>query len=199
MFTQRSKAVALHDIASAIAGVLFLAAFIPYIRSILRGQTIPAKATWLIWATIDTITLVGMVMTHALNGQIIGAVLGVWIVAILALRLGASGWSRLDIVCILGAAAGLCLMFFSPTYGLITSLSVLFIGSIPTFVHGYREPEKENKAAWMIYFFSCLFALPAVTQWDVQHAAQPLIFFVTESVMVYMTWIRPRFAPPESA
>ncbi|MDR3736197.1 MAG: hypothetical protein P4L10_11750 [Acidobacteriaceae bacterium] len=185
--------MALHKIASAIAGILFLAAFIPYIRSILRGETVPAKATWIIWAAIDTITLAGMVITHALNGQIIGAVLGVWIVAILALRRGASGWSQLDIACIAGAAIGLCLMFFSPTYGLLTSLAVLFIGSIPTFVHGYREPEKENKAAWMIYFLSCLFALPAITKWDVQHAAQPLIFFATESVMVYMTWIRPRF------
>jgi hypothetical protein len=185
--------VALHKISSAVAGILFLIAFIPYIRSILRGETTPAKATWIIWAAIDTITLTGMAMTHALNGQIIGAVLGVWIVAILALSRGTSGWSKLDIGCMLGAAAGLCLMFFSPTYGLITSLTVLFIGSIPTFVHGYKEPQKENKAAWMLYFLSCLFALPGIVRWDVQHAAQPLIFFVTESVMVYMTWVRPRF------
>ncbi len=57
----------------------------------MRAQTIPAKTTWLIRATIDSITVVGIMRTHALTRQIIGDVLGVWIVAILALRRGASG------------------------------------------------------------------------------------------------------------
>jgi hypothetical protein len=191
--------MALRDISSAVAGALFLLAFIPYIRAILRGDTVPAKATWIIWAAIDTITLIGMAMSHALNGQIIGAVLGVWIVAILAIRKGSSGWTRLDMGCIAGAAVGLCLMFVSPTYGMVTSLSVLLIGSIPTFVHGYLDPAKENRTAWMLYFLSCLFALGGISQWDVQHAAQPLVFFVTETVMVYMTWVRPRYMEAAAA
>ena len=35
---------------SILAGLLVIAAFVPYIRAILRKETIPMKASWLIWA-----------------------------------------------------------------------------------------------------------------------------------------------------
>jgi hypothetical protein len=36
---------------SVIAGILFVAGFFPYIKAILKGETKPAKASWIIWAT----------------------------------------------------------------------------------------------------------------------------------------------------
>jgi len=45
---------------SVLAGLLFVVGFVPYIRAILQKETKPAKATWLIWASLDTITFVGM-------------------------------------------------------------------------------------------------------------------------------------------
>lgn len=64
------------SVLSLLAGVLFVAGFVPYIRAIVRGQTKPAKASWIIWATLDTITIAGMYAKDAVNGQILGAVLG---------------------------------------------------------------------------------------------------------------------------
>jgi hypothetical protein len=45
---------------SVLAGLLFVAAFVPYIRAILRKETKPSKASWIIWASMDTILLIGM-------------------------------------------------------------------------------------------------------------------------------------------
>lgn len=61
---------------SVFAGIVFIVGFLPYILAIVRGETKPAKASWIIWATLDTITLVGMFSKGALNGQILGAVTG---------------------------------------------------------------------------------------------------------------------------
>lgn len=48
----------MHDIAplaGLAAGALALVAYIPYVVSILRGNTKPNRATWFIWAVIGAI------------------------------------------------------------------------------------------------------------------------------------------------
>lgn len=59
---------------SVVSGILFVTAFFPYIRAILAGKTKPAKASWIIWESLDCITLAGMYAKDAINGQIVGAV-----------------------------------------------------------------------------------------------------------------------------
>lgn len=182
------------EIFSVIAGLLFVGAFVPYIRAILQKETKPAKASWLIWASLDTITLAGMFFKDTVNGQILGAVLGAWVVAVLALKYGTLGWTKLDKFCIGGAVIGIVLwqVFNDPVFGIITSLIVIFLGSIPTFTSAWRDPSRENKLAWTIFWISCVCAIIAVPQWTLADAAQPITFLVIETVMMYILFVRPR-------
>jgi hypothetical protein len=178
---------------NVLAGLLFVAAFIPYIRAILRKETSPMKSTWLIWATLDTITFAGMWSEGTVNGQITGAVLGAWTVTILAFKYGESGWSRLDKLCLAGAVLGIALwqIFDSPLLGIAISLSVVFLGSIPTFVSAWKDPSKEDRTAWTIYWVSCVCALIGVPTWTLQDAMQPMTFFAIESIMMFILIYRP--------
>ena len=182
------------DIFSMLGGICAIAGFVPYIRAILLKQTKPAKATWVIWATLDTITFFGMYSKHALNGQMIGIVTGVWVVVVLALKYGDPGWTKLDKSCYCGAFVGIILWvaFDSPVIGIMISLSIIFLGSIPTFVSAWKDPSKENKLGWAIYWFSCVFTLAALPGWTLEDAAQPIIFFLIETVMIYILFVRPR-------
>jgi hypothetical protein len=181
------------QVLSLIAGVLFVLAFLPYIRAIVKGQTKPAKASWIIWATLDTITLAGMMAKDAVNGQIIGAVMGATTVAILSFIYGKPGWTKLDKFCLAGAALGITLwqVFDSPTLGIVTSLSVVFLGSFPTFKGAYENPEQEDRTAWTIFWLSCVAAVLAVPTWDLDNASQPITFFAIESIMMWLLW-KPR-------
>lgn len=181
------------QIAGALSGLVFFTAFVPYIRAILKKETQPAKESWLIWASLDSITLAGMVAATTLNGQIIGAVVGAWAIAILSFRYGKKGWNRLDVFCIVGAITGIGLWWWyeNPVLGIVVSNVIVFIAAFPTFKTAWKEPEKEDLVAWTMYFISCvlaLFAIPAFTLGDI---AQPLTFFVIESVMMILLW-RPR-------
>ena len=178
---------------NVLAGVLFVAAFVPYIRAILKKVATPMKSTWLIWATLDSITFAGMWAEDTVNGQITGAILGAWTVTILAFKYGESGWTLLDKLCLAGAALGIVLwqMFDNPTLGIVTSLSVVFLGSIPTFVSAWKDPARENRLAWWIYWASCVSALLAVPKWTWQDATQPVTFFAIESIMVFILTYRP--------
>lgn len=181
------------DILSVVAGVLFVAGFVPYIRAILAGTTKPAKASWIIWASLDTITFAGMCAKHSVNGQIVGAIIGAWIVVILALKYGTPGWTRLDKFCIAGAVSGIALwsIFSNPTLGIVTSLSVVFIGSIPTFVSAFNDPRREDKVGWTIFWVSCVCAVIAIPEFTLEDAAQPITFCLIETIMMYILYIKP--------
>ena len=182
------------EIFSVVAGILFFAAFLPYIYSIVKGETKPTKASWIIWASLDTITLAGMAAKNSLNGQIIGAVAGAWIIAALAMKYGVPGWTRLDKLCLGGAILGIALwaIFNSPVMGLVTSVSVVFLGAFPTFASAWRNPSQESKLAWTIFWVSCVFAVMAIPKATFQDAMQPVTFFVIESTMMFLLYIKPR-------
>jgi hypothetical protein len=175
-----------------LAGIIFVAGYVPYIISIVRGKTKPAKASWIIWLSLDMITIASMLAMDSLNGQIIGAVIGAWVVAILALKYGIPGWTLLDKLCIAGAVFGIAMwqIFDSPLLGIIINLSVTFLGSIPTFTSAWKDPSREDKLAWVLFLISCICALIAVPKWDISNAAQPITFFVIELIVVLIIFLR---------
>jgi hypothetical protein len=176
---------------SVIAGLLFVIAFVPYILAIVRKTARPAKASWISWATLDTITLAGMFAKDTLNGQIIGAVAGAWIVAILSMRFGTPGWTKLDKFCLAGAVLGIALwaIFKNPVLGIITSLCVVFIGSIPTFVSAWKNPKNENRIAWTIFWISCVAAFFGIPKWTLADASQPITFLSIETIMMFLLYV----------
>ncbi len=181
------------DILSAAAGLLFLAGYVPYIISIFRGNK-PAKASWLIWVSLDTISLVAMYYEKTVNGQILGTVAGAWVVTALAMKYGKPGWSNLDKFCLVGAVVGIALWqyFDSPVLGLVTSQAVTFLGSVPTFVSAWKDPSQEDRFAWTLYWLSCVAAMFAIPSPTIAHVTQPTTFFIIESVMMYLLFVRKR-------
>jgi hypothetical protein len=182
--------VHLKNVLSLIAGILFVVGFIPYIRAILRKETQPAKASWIIWAMLDTITFAGMLAKHTVNGQIVGAILGVWAVVVLALKYGTPGWTRLDKFCLGGAVLGIVLwkIFCNPVFGIVTSAGVGFLGSIPAFTSAWNDPSREDRTAWTIFWISCVCAVVAIPELTFADATQPIIFFLIESVMMFILY-----------
>jgi len=180
----------------AMSGVIFVIGFLPYAVAIVRGDTKPAKASWIIWASLDSITLCGMFVKHTVNGQILGAVIGAWVIVALAFRFGMPGWTMIDKFCLAGAVLGVLLWqtFDAPLLGIATSLSVVFLGSIPTFVSAWRDPSREDKYAWTIFWASCVVAVWAIPSWTIADAGQPLTFFTIETVMMYILYVRRRIS-----
>ena len=176
------------ELFSVFAGIFLVIGYVPYINAILRKKTMPSRATWIIWAFLDIITLAGMYAEHAVNHQILVASVGASIVSMLSFRYGVPGWTRTDKLCMGGAVAGVVLwkVFGNPTLGIVISLVIIFIGSIPTFESAWKDPSRENKTAWVILFISCVCATIAIPQWTLADASQPIVFFIIELIMIYI-------------
>lgn len=178
---------------NTLSGILFFGAFVPYVMAIINRQTVPSPVSWLIWASVDTLTLVAMAKAKSLNGQIIGATAGAWLVTVLAVMYGNPTMGSIEWVSIVGAAAGL--VMWKVTGNAVTAIvcaqAAILLGAIPTFASGYAHPELENQLAWLMWFASCICALLAVKKWDLANALQPVTFTVVEGTMVFLVVVRP--------
>lgn len=177
-----------------LAAALFFGGFVPYIYTIVRGRTKPSKASWVIWASLDLLTAMGMYASGSLNGQMIGAAGGAWTVACLSLWYGEHGWKPLDKVCLLAGGIGIILWLTmgSPLPAIITANVILAVGGIPTLVAAWKDPCRENRLTWTLFWLSCLCAILAIPQWTMEDALQPINFAAFDTAMMGILLFRPR-------
>lgn len=202
----------MREFLSALSGVVFLLGFVPYITAILLNSehppkfvtatarilrinkaAQPSKASWFIWALTDFCTVAAMASKGSLNGIMVGATIGATTVMVLSIKYGKHGWSIIDKVCIAGSIVGIALYVWSDANAsILINCTVMIIGSFPTFASVLENPERESKLAWTLYFVSCVIALIAIPHLTIEHAAQPISFTVTETVVMYLLFIHRR-------
>ncbi|NQV90154.1 hypothetical protein HQ487_01980 [Candidatus Uhrbacteria bacterium] len=182
------------DVSNVLAGVFLVGGFIPYLHSVVYKGAQPMKSSWFIWALLDSTIFFGMLLEDSVNGQMIGAIIGSWTTFCFAWKYGESQWSKLDKASLTGAVTGIGIgIYFSdPKLTITSSLVVMFIGSIPTIESAWGAPEKELKISWWIWWVSCVFALIAVPARTLEDAGQPITFFIIETIMVFILFVRPR-------
>lgn len=187
---------------SLIAGIIFGTGYIPYVVSIVGyGKACsPKRATWIIWAILDTILFAGMYQAHAAYGQIMGAVIGNWIVALVLLRFGKRGWNTVEKCCLAGAVASLILWmcFRSSYFSIAMPLAIIGLGGIPTYYGTWQNPIDENPFTWTIWSFSCIFGIFAISSLTMENALQPIGFVIGQTLMMYLIWIKPMFMKPRA-
>ncbi len=190
----------MRDFLIIMTGILQTLCMIPYIAGILRGDSKPMKSTWFIWATLDVITLSSMYMKGEMNIQIIIAVLSASSVALLSLKYGQPGLSRIDKVCLSGAVLAIALWAVSgnPLLALICSLSATLIGMIPTAVSAWQVPSRENRLAWTIGTAASICSVLTVKEWEVAASAQPIVFLVINFGMMPILYLRQYFIRPRT-
>jgi hypothetical protein len=171
-----------------IAGIIGLAGYIPYIISIIKGETKPNKASWFIWTVVGGL----LAFSYAAEGDInaiwvpIGYFVGPLIVAILSLKYGYSTWSMVDKICIVIAVISIIPWWLShdATITLLINLIIDFMGAIPTVIKTYREPETEDFLAWTMFFIANTLLIIVVDVWNVSALYPVYLFFLAGTIFV---------------
>lgn len=177
---------------SALSGLIFLVAFYPYIKAIVKREARPRKATWLIWAAGDWIILIGMLANGTTSGQMIAACMGATTIFLLSLRYGETGWETRDKVCITlsTVAIMLWLYFGESNLGIGFSLLSLAIAAWPTYVSAWDNPRNESAKAWILFEISSVVAVMAIPRMTFADAAPAIAFLIIDSPMMYLLFIR---------
>jgi hypothetical protein len=168
------------------AGIIGIAGYIPYIISIIRGNTRPNRATWFIWTLIGGVLACSYFVTGN-SGAIwlpIGYFVGPLIVAILSLFYGYSEWTKLDTFCIVAALLSLIPWIVSDnaTMTLFINLFIDSFGAVPTIVKTFRDPDSEDFFSWFIFFVANTMEVFAVSHWDISGIYPIYLFLLAGSI-----------------
>lgn len=156
----------LADTLSYISGLLLIGGYIPYAVEVMRKETVPARASWLIWSLSTIILLFGVMgtgTTEAIWVPIADAV-GCTFIFLLSIKLGTGGWKRTDKISFAIVVLSLCLWYLtqSAMIALVMNLAVYVSGYIPTIAKAIKEPQSESTVAWSLFLMGVVVNLLVV-------------------------------------
>ena len=186
------------EVLGKTAGIVSLAAFIPYILAILRGETKPNRASWWIWSVVGCMLAASYYSSGASHTMWVPVsyLIGPVVTALLSLKFGEGGWTRFDRWCLGGAAASLLFWIATnePMTALLVNLFIDFLGALPTIKKAYRDPKGEDRLAWTLFVTGSVLNLLAVDRLEFAILIYPLyMLFVTGFIWVLV--LRRTLAP----
>ena len=165
----------------------------PYIRDILKGTTKPNIVSWITWTLLTLVATIAELAAHEYRTALFtsAAVLETTIIVALGLKYGYAKYTRFDAVCQIGALSGFLLwwLFNSPAIAVLASVSIDFIGALPTIRHSWIKPGEETWPTYAMAGIGGLLAIFAFTAFNWTSLTYPiyivLINVVFTSVLIY--------------
>jgi hypothetical protein len=176
------------ELIGQLAGALALMSLIPYLVSIWRGETRPARMTYFIKAVIAIIAITSYISSGARTSIWTGLVFAFTALLIFGLSIkgGIGGTSKLDLTCLgLAFIVGLVwLITKNAPLALYMSLLVKAIAYIPLVRKVYLQPKTENKLSWNMALTADTLNLFALTSLAPQISLFPIFEAVISAVVV---------------
>lgn len=185
----------LYSLIGFTAGLLSLIAFIPCLFFSYKQSVRPHRATWIIWTflgylIVGTYDAVGA--THTL-WIAMGNAIGCTLMMLASFRWGVGGTSKLDLFCFGAALISLCLwlVFDQPLAALVLTLTIDFIGAVPTYHKLYHHPRSESRLGWTLFVLSNILNLGAVNPWNFSVASYPVYLAFLSTSILLLTFRKP--------
>ncbi len=178
------------EILSAIAIALTFIAFIPYIRSILQGETKPHVFSWVIWASVTFIVFLAQLADKGGAGAWPIGVSGLitFYVAILAyIKKSDIMITKKDWLFFILAMASIPLWYFTsnPLWAVVVLTTIDLIGFAPTFRKAYSHPYEEQLKFFIIIATRNLTSIVAL-----EHYSLTTILFPAATALACIVFIQ---------
>jgi hypothetical protein len=143
----------------------------PYLRSIIvTKETKPNQVSWLIWSCIGLTNLFTYVSAGAGESVwfALASAINTTAIFLLSLKYGEKKWSPTDIASLALASIGIIIWKISgsATLGLIASLTIEGLGTVPTAKKLWHDPWSENLTGWCIGLTASVLNIFAVEHWN---------------------------------
>ncbi len=187
----------MYNVLAILGSLVAAAGTVPYIIETVQKKAKPRVVSWFTWAL-----LTGLAGAAALaDGQIAAALfafagtLATSAVVIAGWRYGDRSFTKLDIACMVGVAAGLALWlsFDSPALAIWGAIVIDLVGFVPTYVHAWKKPNEETPLFFAMAgaggLLSTIAAVP-VGGWTVTSVAYPLYVALSMAACLAILLIR---------
>jgi hypothetical protein len=170
------------------AGVLALAQAVPYVLSIVHGNTRPSSVSYLIWACTSWVSLA--IYSAAGGGEtslaILAAALTASVIFLLSLRTGFRRPGGLEAGCMIMVGCALVIWAGAPgpNAALFAATAAWLLGYAPTIRKARHYPDSEHLGSWVLALVASALNVLALgaPRWRI--AALPVSVMVVDGVVV---------------
>lgn len=181
-----------HFIFGILGGGCSVVAITYYVSSILRKETKPNRASWIIWNVTNIILLASYFAVGARSTIFLPIVYFIngLIVLILSFRYGIYFWSRLDYVSLFIAGLSLIIWFLTknPLTALLMNLTMDAVAYLPTIKKSYLDPDSESHIAWFFIFLGACLNLLAIDSLSFGVLIYPIVMFVMNGILLMVLY-----------
>lgn len=178
-------------ILAILSGVFALSFYFAIARDALRRTSRPNATTWFIWSLNDTLVMIASVASGARNTLAVPAVYAVfgWLIFGIALGNERRRPTRLELICLTGAALGWICYFTadSAIFALVLAVAVNCIGGLPTIATLRLDPAAECQNSWLLIWISGALSLASVEHYSFALTLFPATSFFLSSVIFWLT------------
>ncbi|MDR3424071.1 MAG: hypothetical protein P4M13_03200 [Alphaproteobacteria bacterium] len=189
----------------AIAGILSVVGYTPYIRDIIRQKTRPHLFSWIIWTLLAGIVFFAQIAKGAGPGAWTTGTATVMCVAIILLTLKHGDKTRTKsdwVFFFLGLAAiPLWRLTDSPALAVVLVTAIDYVAFVPTFRKSWHKPHEETLFAYFISAVKNGISLFALQSFSLATALFPFAVGLINLVFVAMVFSRrsnPKIAAQQS-
>jgi hypothetical protein len=188
-----------HDFLKITGGIGGLALFIPMAVEVIKdGGAGQSFATWFLWAALDTILTISILLQHGNFLLPLGFAIGSMALTALLLVKGRFAWGRTDSV-ILALVLGclICWKLAGPTATIVSTTLAICLAGIPSLVELWRSPQRKVGNIWGWYVLANGLAFLGGTAMTVEECFAPAMF-AAFSLLMFLAGRKPPVARPQT-
>lgn len=178
-----------HVIVAVLSGVFSVVAAVPYVLSILRGETKPNAISWGLWSLLQGIALVAQFKAGASWSAVLifFVTLNTVVVTVFALtkKYGYREYGAID-----GISAVLAILAIvawqltgNPIAAIVSTIVADACAAFPTMVKAKRDPRSENPTGWGFLLLASILGVASTERFDAQNLAFPLCLVVMSCII----------------
>ncbi len=176
---------------SAVAIALTFMAFIPYIRSIIKGAVKPHVFSWVIWGTTTFVVFLAQLQGNGGVGAWPIGVSGVITISIALLaymKRGDISITRIDWIFFISAMSSLPIWYLTsdPLWAVVVLTIVDVLGFGPTIRKSYDHPFSESLLFFSIFTARNLFVIMALENYSVTTVLFPSVIAIACILLMMM-------------
>lgn len=185
------------ELLSVIAITLTLMAFLPYIRSILRGETKPHVFSWVIWGITTCVVFLAQLAGKAGVGAWpigLSGLITLYIAYLAYTRKADNSITPMDWGFFILALSSLPLWYITsdPLWAVVILTAVDVLGFGPTIRKAYGYPKQEQLRLFVIMMFRNGIVIGALEQYSLTTVLFPAVIAVVCACFIVMVVIRRR-------
>ncbi len=190
------------NILGITAAIIAAFSHILYVRAILKGETKPSRVTWFIWSILGIIVAASYYKSGARSTLWIPIGEAFWysLFFLLSIKFGVGGWTKIDRVAIVGAIFSGVVWYQtgSALVALLCGLGVDFMAAIPTVYKLFRNPDTEDRLAWVFTVVGSTLNLIAINQWSFSIVVYPAYMFIMNGFITLLLFRKTEKTNPQN-